>query len=117
MNKKLLKQLIEESYTENELNTEKVQKIADLLKRKDLKIYINALRDRENQMRVIVSTPQNIEMDEEVFQKLFPNKKILFEQDLDLLLGIKITDNDMVYNFTLKNRLDKIIEKLKESYD
>lgn len=117
MNRRVLKQLVSESYSGNELDQGKVEKIAKVLKRRELKEYIKALKNRENQMKVTIAAANDIEIDEFLLSELFPEKKIDFQKDPDLLLGVKITDNDLVYNFNLKSRLEKLIEKMKESYD
>jgi F0F1-type ATP synthase delta subunit len=118
MNKKILKELISESYTRNELDPIKVMRIADILSRSELKQYIQALKDTENNMSVTVTIPDGMEdLELEQFKDIFQNKKICIEKDPSLLLGVKITDNDMVYEFNLRNTLEKMVKYVEESYD
>lgn len=116
MNKKKINQLILISYKNDNLDQEKVNKIATLLSKPDLKKYINGLKLHEKKKSLIVSTPIN-NQELKKFQKLFPNKKIIFKKDPSLMLGVTIVDNDMVYEFALKNCLDKIISYIEQNYD
>ena len=117
MNRQTLKQLVIESYTNGELDATKVNKIADLLSKKELLLYIRALKNWERQHEVIleVSTEEGLDVSE--IQDAFPGKKIVIEADPSLLLGMRITDNDDVYELSLKNSLDKITEHIEEQYD
>lgn len=116
MNAKKINQLVLSSYSNLYLNEKKVKKIASLLKKSDLKKYINGLRREDMKKSLIVAAPMN-NYDNSKFIKLFPNKKIIFKKDPSLMLGVKIVDNDMVYEFTLKNSLDKIINHIEQNYD
>lgn len=117
MNKRVLKQLVFESYTEGALDQQKVTRIAAILKRKELKDYIRALKIEEKKSTVIVTLPDNDQYTEDELKKLFPNKNILFEKEPDLLIGARIMDNDLVYEFNLKNTLEKMIQYIDENYD
>jgi len=116
MKRKIIDKLVAQSYKQNDLDEKKVNKIAALLSKSDLKRYINGLKLQDMKKSLIVSTPIN-NQDLKKFQKLFPNKKIAFTKDPSLMLGIRIVDNDMVYEFTLKNTLHKIISYMQENYD
>lgn len=111
-----MNQLVFESYSNQFLNQAKVNKIVKFLSKSDLKQYINALKLEEKKKSLIVSAPvknQNLAR----FTELFPNKKIIFKIDPSLMLGIKIVDNDLVYEFTLKSSLDKIVSYMEQNYD
>lgn len=117
MHKKLLKQLVALSYSDDSLDKAVVLEIAEKLSRKELKLYINALKKEEQARRVVVALPKK---DEQMFQKLqdlFPKKRMEVEEDPSLILGMKITDNDMVYNFTLQNTLKNIVKYVDEAND
>lgn len=116
MNKKKIDRLVLESYSRNALDQKKVYKIASLISKSDLKKYINGLKLIEKKKNLIVSTPFN-NYDLAKFEKLFPNKKIILKKDPSLMLGVKIVDNDMVYEFTLRNSLDRIVSYIKQNYD
>ena len=111
MIKKQLNKLIVESYSGNNLDIKKVEKIAKDLKRKNLKLYIRAIKNLENQRSVIVSLPKPLKKTEmKIMEKIYKNKKIVYDIDPNLMLGMKIKDNDMLYEMDLKNTLDDLVE-------
>jgi hypothetical protein len=116
MNKRSIDKLILRSYKNNYLDEKTVKKVAALLSKQDLKKYINGLKLEEMKKTVIISSPNDIS-DRKKFEKLFPNKKIVFNKDTALMLGIRIVDNDIVHEFTLKNSLDKILSHVERNYD
>lgn len=110
MNKKLLKQLIISSYTGNNLNQEMAFAIADKLDRTDLKLYIKALKHMEKKQSVMIALAQEATTEQEKqLQSLFPNKKIILSHDPSLLTGLRITNNDDIFEMNLKDRLDDIM--------
>ena len=116
MNSKKIDKLVLISYKNDSLDQKKVNKISALLSKSDLKKYINGLKLTEKKKSLIISSPIN-DMDLRRFEKLFPNKKILFKKDPSLMLGVRIVDNDIVYEFTLRNSLDKILNHIEQNYD
>ncbi len=116
MNSKKIAKLVLASYSNNFLDQNRVNRIATLISKSDLKKYIQGLKLIEKKKSLIVSSPMN-NQDLKKFERLFPNKKIVFKKDPTLMLGMKIIDNDMVYEFTLKNSLDKIIAFIEQNYD
>lgn len=116
MNSKKINKLVLASYSNNFLNRKRVNKISALLSKSDFKKYINGLKLTEKKKSLIVSSPIS-NQDVSKFQKLFPNKKILFRKDPSLMLGVEIVDNDIVYEFTLKNSLGKILSYIEQNYD
>lgn len=116
MNSIKIDKLVLASYSNNLLNKKTVEKISTLLSKSDLKQYINELKLTEKKKSLIISSPINNE-DLKKFERLFPNKKILFKKDPSLMLGVRIVDNDIVYEFTLKNSLYKILNYIEQNYD
>ncbi len=116
MDKKKIDKLVLWSYKNDFLDQKKVNRIATLLCKSDLKKYINGLKLTEKKRNLIVSCPTT-NQDPQNFEKLFPNKKIILKKDPSLMLGMEIVDNDIVYEFTLKNSLDKILSYIEQSYD
>ena len=104
------------SYRNNCLDEKKVKEIAALLSKQDLKRYINGLKLEKMRRTVFISGPNDVS-DRKKFEKLFPNKKIVFNKDTSLMLGIRIVDNDIVHEFTLRNTLDKILNHVEQNYD
>ena len=41
--------------------------------------------------------------------KLFPEKSIQFKEDKSLIGGIKIIDNDLIYEANIKNTLENLV--------
>lgn len=113
MKKKQLKKLVEYSYNKENLNETNTQAIANLLSRKDLKQYINALKAHENKSTVTISIPSEPSAEIiSLFKKTYKNKQVLFDIDPSLLLGVRIVENDMVYNGSLQKRLEDLSEKI-----
>lgn len=119
MNKRLMKQIVLESYTEHGMiDEEKVNKIASLLKREDLKMYINALKYTEKKSTVFVDAPFVLDAtNKKTLEDTFVDKKFVYTIDPSLLLGMRITNNDDVYDLSLKKRLHTIEQFLEENYD
>lgn len=116
MDFKKINNLVTASYKNSNLDEKKVSKIASLISKSDLKKYINGLKLAESKKSLIVSSPTN-DQDLKKFKRLFPHKKIVFQKDPSLMLGVRVVDNDLVYDFTLKNSLDKIINYIEQNYD
>lgn len=118
MDKRFIKQLIEASFTNNQLNPEKIEKIASLLQRKELKEYIRALKNAISQKTVYVDAAQvPTEKSKKLFSSLFEDKNIVYTIDPSLLVGIKIKNNDVIYEMNLKNRFDTIVQSIQQNYD
>lgn len=107
MNKKQIKQLAIQSYTKDNLDSKKVRLIANRLTRSELRTYVKFLKSYENQKKVTVFTPKSV-VNNRNFSKIFPNKKIVFETDPSLLVGLRVVDNDNVYELSLKNTLEDL---------
>lgn len=107
-----------ESHSENgELDAEKINRIADLLTKKELKLYIKALKNWEKQTKIMVEVPSEEKLNLDELKDLFPDKKFVISVDPSLLLGMRLQDNDDVFEMSLKNTLDKITEHIEEQYD
>lgn len=117
MNKKLLKQLILISYKNGEMDNAVISRIAGKLTRSQLKIYIRALKNAEKLQNVYVDTsfPVTPEVSKEL-GTIFHDKKIIFRKNPSLIMGTQISSNDDVFDLSLKNSLDTIIESI-ENYD
>ncbi len=117
MNRQTLKQLVIESNSYGELDAAKVNKIADLLTKKELKLYIKALKNWERQTKIFIDVPNDSGLNVDDLNDLFPNKKMVVSIDPTLLLGMRLQDNDDVFEMSLKHTLDKITEHITEQYD
>lgn len=109
LDKKFLKQLVEISFRANEFNQPVVEKISSHLSRNELKKYVDELKKEDRKRTVIVEVPtKDGELHLDQIQSLFPNKKILFRKDTSLILGMRIIDDDIVYEFDLKDSLENM---------
>lgn len=107
--KKKIAKLVEISYIDNVLNEERVLRIAKQLGRAELKNYLKALRLSEDKRTVFVES--NFELSEQnkkSFVNLFADKRVKFRIEPNLLFGIRIIEDDMVYNLNMKSALDQI---------
>jgi len=109
MDKKLIKKLAIVSYINNKLNEEKVNRIVKNLSRRELREYIKALRDLQNKNTVYVDYSNELDDNyKREIEGIFPNKEVIFRRNKDLILGVKITENDIVSNINLNNSLKQI---------
>ena len=111
MTTKQIKNLAIASYTNNNLDAKKVSRIGKLFNRTQLKRYIQFLKNLEKSKTVIVAMSQvNVKNSlESELIKIFPGKKLQFLEDKSLIAGLKLTDNDTIYDFNLKNTLENLV--------
>ncbi len=110
MIKNKIKKLAQLSYTKGELDGKKVKKIANFLSRQDLKEYIKILRELENAKKVTVIVPR-LYKDKEFEKQLsgvFDGKKIIFKEEPSLITGLRVENNDLIYELSLKNTLENL---------
>jgi F0F1-type ATP synthase delta subunit len=121
MTKRQIKLLAKASYVKNDLDSLKTNKIAKRLTREDLKKYLRTLKSIEKQKTVTVIVPEmglsEKQGIEKKFKNLFKEKRIIIQTDPSLLVGLRIINNDLVYELSLKNTFDKINDYLLEQYD
>jgi hypothetical protein len=109
MDKKLIKKLAGASYTNNKLDEEKVNRITVNLNRRELREYVKALKNLQNKVTVYVEHTNELDDNyKREIEALYPNKSVIFRRNKDLILGIKITENDIVSNISLSNSLKQI---------
>jgi F0F1-type ATP synthase delta subunit len=119
MNKKSLKKLVSECLIKNNLDEKKIEDISKSLSRKKLKIFINELKEQVNKSTVYVQTAlplRNSDAYLKELENLFPNKKIEFKVDPSLILGVRIIDNDNVFDINMNNLLHKIRDHVGANY-
>lgn len=116
MTNQKIKQLALDSFVKNSLDGKKVNRFSAKMKRKELREYIRAIKliDLRNKVIIIVPSLNKFRKTDLLqISKIFRGKRIEYKEDPDLLVGVKVIDNDQILNFNLKDRLDNIIE----SYD
>ena len=115
--KKQLQKFITQSYKGGNLDSKTVNMIADHMNRQTLKQYLNLLKREEGKKQVTITSPKSIqETDKKALQNLFPNKKIIYILDPEMINGIQITDNDSEYEVNLNQTFNDIINHL-SNYD
>lgn len=115
MEKNILGLLVFQSYTHGELDEEKVTSFAKKLNRRQLKEYINALKQEEKKRVVevfLVGQPGTIE--KQAIKKMFPKKKIIYYENPTLIAGIKIQNNDDIHEFNLRDSLESFSRSIAE---
>ena len=110
MDKKTIKKLSLASYANHKLDEKKVNRIVKYLNRADLKIYIKALKLIEKSNTVFVFVPNqysNLIVND--IKKMYPDKTIIAQIDKSLIAGIKIVNNDEVFESNLKNNINNLV--------
>ncbi len=115
--KKKIQQLVEDSYTGEQLDAKTVDMIADHMNRQTLKQYISLLQQAEKKKQVIITSPKALkEADKKTLQSLFPKKHIIYVLDPEMINGIQVTDNDKEYEINLNKTFHDIIDHI-SNYD
>lgn len=112
---KQIKFLSTKSFTRNELDSKKVKIFTAKMKRRDLRNYIREIKaiDEKNKITVIIPALKDFKKNDiAILLKRYKDKKIIYREDPNLLVGIKVIDNDLIYDFNLKNSLENLVETL-----
>lgn len=118
MTKKQLKKLLKKSYTGNKLDSEKVEVIANALERHELKEYIKGLKLTEKKESIVISLPYLPSNEEKnKFDLLYPKKQIIYDIDPSLMIGVRITNNDIITDYSMENALDTLLDNVRQTYD
>src|SRR5438034_8728193 len=119
MTKKEVEILAKDSYINNQLDEKKVMEFASYMNRKDVKSYLRVLKAIEKKKNVIIALPgtKSYNTGKEIFEDVFSGKNISIEEDLSLLLGLRITDNDMIFEKSLKHSLESMVNDVKKNYE
>lgn len=116
MTRKIIKKLAIASYSNNKLDTKKVNRIVKYLNRKEFKMYIKAIKNYEKAKSVVLLTPGSSKNNDYIseLKKIFPDKEILLKQDDSLIAGIRIIDNDTIYDFNISNTLKNLVSYINQ---
>jgi F0F1-type ATP synthase delta subunit len=111
MTPKQIKNLAIGSYTRDSLDAKKVTRISKLLTRAELKRYIRFLKNLEQSktVEVIMSKLDTKNAVAKELRKMFSGKRVEFSEDKSLIAGMKLIDNDIVYDFNLKNTFENLV--------
>lgn len=112
MKKKQIKRLALASFTKNNLDSKKVKRFTGKMTKRELREYVKYLKTYDLGKKVYVLVPNLLEIDnpkmQKEFTKLFPNKKIIYKETPELILGIRVVNNDKVYDFNLQNSFESM---------
>lgn len=118
MTKKQLKELLGKSYTKDKLDSEKVEMIANVLPRRDLKNYIRGIKTWEKRKNIVISLPYlPSEEEKRKLESLYPKKSLIYDIDPELLVGVRVNENDTIMDFSARNALNNLLEHLDQTYD
>ncbi len=89
------------------------------MNRKIFKKYIHAIQMIQKKRTVIIATAdqKSYNSHKELFTKIFSDKQIVSEEDPSLLLGLRITDDDMIYEKSLNSSLSRMVAEIKRNYE
>ena len=116
MTTKQIKNLAVASYTSGLLDAKKVNRITKLLNRSELKKYIKFLKSLEQgkTIKVIMAKLDTKNGLSKELKAKFHNKRIEFSEDKSLIAGVKIIDNDNIYDFNLANTFKNLISYINQ---
>ncbi len=120
MKKKQIEHLVLQSYSGGNLDIKSVEKLISQISRRDLKMYIRALKNWENKHSVEIFVPEEKYknyLKSGTIKKLFPKKKVKFDTDPSLIMGVRIISEDLIYDFDLKDTLEGLVEHIRQQYD
>ena len=116
MTKKQIRKLVTASYTKNNLDGKLVSKIANKLTRNELKTYLKLVKSSEQAKTVTLIAPKltdKVNLKKEM-SRLFPEKNIQLKVDKSLIGGVKIIDNDLIYESNIKSTLEDLVSFIKQ---
>jgi len=116
MNKTQLKKLAILSYKNNIIDVKKVEKIVKLLKKSELREYVKYLKtiEKTKTLKVILPNNNNQKECEKMLKIMYKKKNINVDYDENMIVGLKIIDNDLIYEYNLKDTLNKISNYIKQ---
>ncbi len=117
MNKRFIQQLAKASFKKNDLDQSTVEKISGYLSKIELREYIRQLKNIDKSNTIFIDLPHSNSAYEKQLHEAFPDKKVKITVDPSLLLGMRVQDNDDVYEMSLKNTLDSMSNFVIEQYD
>ena len=109
MNDKFIKKLAIASYTKETLDQSKINRIVKHLSKSELKNYIRNLKNLERQKTVYVYVSKVTSQIQDEFAKMFKDKKVIVKEDRSLIAGVKVVNNDIIFEQNIKNNMDNLI--------
>nr|MBI5455577.1 hypothetical protein [Candidatus Levybacteria bacterium] len=115
MTKKQIKKLISASYIKNNLDSARVNRISKQLTRQELKLFIKLLKNYDQSKTVTLLVSSILASNEIVKQikKMYSDKNVVIKEDKSLVAGIRLIDNDTIYDVNIKNSLNEMVSFIK----
>jgi hypothetical protein len=121
MIKNKIKKIAEKSFKNKKLDDKIVIEMAKRFKRSELKEYLRELYAMENKNTVKVFLPsddeENIKQVYSTLRKMYKDKKIVVEIDPSLLVGIRVENEDNIYELSLKNIFTDFVSFVEHKHD
>lgn len=115
MDNKLIQQLVEKSFSNDKIDPKIVFSIADRLNRRQLKEYIKKLRKHLIQKTVIIETALPVSAATKLaYEESYKGKTLNFVTNKNLIVGVKIYENDIILSKNLKDTLENIRQYISE---
>lgn len=115
MTRKQIKKLISASYIKNNLDRARVNRITKQLTRAELKLFIKLLKNYEKGKTVtlfVSSIPDANEIVKQI-KKIYLDKNVVTKEDKSLIAGVRLVDNDTIYDANIKNSLSEMVSFIK----
>jgi F0F1-type ATP synthase delta subunit len=107
----LAKQLVEKT-----VEKKIAEAVLERLSKKDLKRLLFYLKKELAKKQVYVSSVDKLDSEIlQTLQSIFKEKEIVSISDPDLFAGIRIQDNDMIYDFSIKDKIKRTIHLLTQT--
>lgn len=122
INKSKIKKIAILSFDKNQnLNPEKIKAIKKTLKQNELREYVKAIKKIENQktIELVIPNENTTELKEilKSIEKAYPDKKIVVKYDPSLIAGIRIINDDNVYELSVQGMLEDALSTIAKNYD
>src|SRR5258708_29893413 len=109
MTKKEVKKIALLSFADSDIDVRKVKRFTQTMNRRELRQYVRFLKLIDSQKKIKILTPIKEDLDlKNRISRIFPKKRIIFEEDPSILLGIRIINNDILYDFNLENEFEEL---------
>lgn len=122
INKSKIKKIAILSFDKNQnLNPERIKTIKKTLKQNELREYVKAIKKIENQktIELVIPNENTTELKEilKSIEKAYPDKKIVVKYDPSLIAGIRIINDDNVYELSIQGMLEDALSTIAKNYD
>lgn len=115
MNTYLLKNLAKEIAVTRGLKKSESLELISLLRPKELRLLTEMLILEDEKLTAHITTSDELSRkDNDVIQKILPNKRVVASVDKKIGAGLKLQVYDMIYDLTVKSSIERIAKGLEE---